>query len=220
MSSLTTVDDVRRRLGELHRRLHELGRDDVVVIAVTKAFPPALIRTAVDAGCASIGENYAQELRDKRPLLDELGDRRPAVHFIGQLQSNKVRLIGDVVDLWETVDRPSLVDELARRVPAARVLVQVNATGESGKGGCQPGDVAGLAARANGAGLSVEGLMTVGPTSGDVYETRRAFRTVRRLVDELELPRCSMGMTGDYEIALDEGTTQIRVGSLLFGARP
>jgi uncharacterized pyridoxal phosphate-containing UPF0001 family protein len=143
-----------------------------------------------------------------------------AVHFIGQLQSNKVRLLAGLVDVWETVDRPRLVAELARRSPGARVLVQVDTTGEPGKGGCPLADVPELVVAAGAAGLVVEGLMTVGPTEGGPEAARPGFRAVRRLVDELGLTTCSMGMSADLDVAVEEGTTEVRVGTALFGARP
>jgi pyridoxal phosphate enzyme (YggS family) len=219
MTELPTADEVRRRLAALEERIATKSRHAVSIIAVTKAFPPELLRIAADAGCAAIGENYAQELLAKVPALDGLLTR-PEVHFIGRLQSNKVRSLVGVVDVWDSLDRLSVVDEVAKRAPGARVLVQVNATGESGKGGCAVGDVPGLVDRAGGAGLRVDGLMTVGPTEGDPQAARPGFVTVRHLVDELGLRECSMGMTADLDVALEEGTTQIRVGSLLFGDRP
>jgi uncharacterized pyridoxal phosphate-containing UPF0001 family protein len=164
-----------------------------------------------------IGENYAQELLDKRAVAQDAG---LAIHFIGRLQSNKVRLVADAVAVWETVDRPSLVDEIARRGPGATVLIQVNATGEPNKGGCPPDDVRLLAERARAAGLMVDGLMTVGPTEGGAEAARPAFRVVRSLVDELGLVTCSMGMTDDLEVAVDERTTRVRLGTALFGPRP
>jgi uncharacterized pyridoxal phosphate-containing UPF0001 family protein len=123
------------------------------------------------------------------------------------------------VDLWESVDRPALVDELARRVPGARLLVQVAATDEPSKGGCPPDDVGGLVQRARAAGLTVEGLMTIGPLEGGAAAARPAFRLVRRLVDELGLAQCSMGMSGDLEVAVEEGATEVRLGTALFGSR-
>jgi PLP dependent protein len=164
-----------------------------------------------------IGENYAQELLAKRPTAVAAG---VAVHFIGRLQSNKVRLVADTVSVWESIDRPALVDEVARRAPGATVLLQVNTTGEEDKGGCLPDDVAGLLARATAAGLVVDGLMTVGPTEGGAEAARAGFRLVRGLVDELGLRTCSMGMTDDLAVAVEEGTTRVRLGTALFGPRP
>jgi PLP dependent protein len=142
------------------------------------------------------------------------------VHFIGRLQSNKVRTLAGVVDVWETVDRSRLVAELARRASGARVLVQVDTTAEPGKGGCPLAGVPALVAEAADAGLQVEGLMTVGPTEGGPEAARPGFRAVRRLVDKFGLPACSMGMSDDLDVAVEEGSTEVRVGTALFGARP
>jgi uncharacterized pyridoxal phosphate-containing UPF0001 family protein len=100
------------------------------------------------------------------------------------------------------------------------VLLQVNATGESGKGGCRPDEVATLAEQATTLNLDLNGLMTVGPTNGDAAATERAFDLTRRLTDELGLPTCSMGMTDDLELAIAAGSTRVRVGTALFGPRP
>jgi uncharacterized pyridoxal phosphate-containing UPF0001 family protein len=110
--------------------------------------------------------------------------------------------------------------EIARRAPGAAVLVQVDTSGGLGKGGCAIGDVPALAAHCSDLGLEVLGLMAVGPTTGGPEAARPGFRQVRHLVDELGLSVCSMGMSDDLEVAVEEGSTQVRVGSALFGARP
>ncbi len=214
--SATTIAD---RLGALRSRLEELGGRHVTIVAVTKAFPADVITAAVEAGCSTIGENYAQELAEKVPALDALGGRRPEVHFIGHVQSNKVRALAGVVDVWETLDRPSIIDRVARATSGGRVMIQVNATGEDTKSGCAPGEVPALADQATAAGLDVMGLMTMGPVSAEATAARSAFRTVRRLADDLGLASCSMGMSGDYEVAVAEGSTHVRVGTMLFGER-
>jgi pyridoxal phosphate enzyme (YggS family) len=191
------------------------GDESVQVLAVTKGFGPEVIDAAVAAGCRAIGENYAQELIAKREAAS-----RAAVHFIGQLQTNKVRQIAGLVQVYETVDRLRLIDEIARRAPGASVLIQVDTAAEPGKGGCAVGDIDGLVEAARGAGLDVRGLMTVGPTVGGPSAARAGFRIVRSAVDRLGLSTCSMGMTDDLEIAVAEGSTQVRVGSALFGPRP
>ena len=173
---------------------------------------------AAAAGCDGLGENYAQELAAK---VHELADAADHVrwHFLGRLQTNKVRRLADAVAVWESVDRPALIDELVHRAPGTTVLVQVAATGEEHKGGCRPDDVAGLVDRARDGGLAVAGLMTVGPTEGGAEAARPAFRLVRELSDELGLAVRSMGMSADLEVAVEEGSTQVRLGTALFGAR-
>jgi uncharacterized pyridoxal phosphate-containing UPF0001 family protein len=142
------------------------------------------------------------------------------VHFIGRLQTNKVRSLAPVVAVYESVDRTAIAEELAKRAPGATVLVQVNATGERDKGGAPPGDAPALVDLCAGLGLHVGGLMTVGPTIGGAEASRPAFRAVRQLCDELGLEVCSMGMSGDFVVAVEEGSTEVRLGSILFGARP
>ena len=191
-------------------------RGDVTLCAVTKGFDASTWRLAKRLGCVAIGENYAQEVVRKQ---SEVGNDHPAVHFIGQLQTNKVRSLASIVAVWQSVDRAALVTEIAKRAPGSRIFVQVNATGEPEKGGCTLGEAGGLVAQARESGLVVEGLMTVGPTDADPQRTRAAFAAVRRCADELGLHGCSMGMTGDLAIALAEGSTMVRIGTALFGPR-
>lgn len=214
-----TIDPHRVADNVARLREHIARRTDrpVRLIAVTKSFGVDAVTAAMAAGCHDIGENYAQELVDK---IDRLTGPRPTIHFIGRLQSNKIRRLAELVDLWHTIDRSSVVRELARRRPGAAVLVQVDATGEPGKGGCAPAGVTALVDECRSAGLAVRGLMTVGPTDGDLGRTRRAFADVARRAFELDLVELSMGMSGDLDIALDEGSTMVRIGSAIFGDRP
>jgi len=207
---------VGERLVELRRRIAAVGGDGVTVVAVTKGFGPEVVEAAVAVGLDDIGENYAQELLAK---LAGFGEDRPRVHFIGRLQSNKIRSMAGVVDLWQSIDRASLVEPLAKVWPPAKVLVQVNVSDEPGKGGCAPGEVTALVARLREREVVVEGLMAVGRT-GPPESARPGFRLLRALVDDLGLPTCSMGMTDDLEVAVEEGSTMVRVGSALFGPRP
>jgi PLP dependent protein len=210
-----TPERVVERLELVRERIARAGGVDVEVIAVTKGFGPEAVHAALAAGLHRVGENYAQELLAKREALS-----LAEVHFIGRMQSNKVRSLVEVVDVFESVDRRSLIEELARRIPGATVLIQVNSTGEPDKGGCAPDHVADLVGLAGDAGLHVDGLMTVGPTHGGPGAARPGFRVVRRLVDDLGLRQCSMGMSDDLEVAVAEGSTRIRVGTGLFGERP
>ncbi len=219
-----SVDRLIDDLAEIRRRIERVERawdHDVEIVAVTKAFDPSIVQLAVDAGCRAIGENYAQDLLSKRDVIESFdADRRPRVDFIGRLQSNKVRQLAGLVDRWATVDRPSLAREIAKRDPGATVLVQVKATGEPDKGGCDPDDVAALLDTCRGVGLDVVGLLGIGPTGRAPQEAETAFTIVRALVDEHGLDVCSMGMTADLEVAVRCGSTSIRVGSALFGSRP
>ena len=213
-----TDADLAQRLSIVRQRIAAAGGGRRVrIVAVTKGFGPECIEAAMAVGCRDIGENYAQELLGK--LADVRGPR-PRVHFIGRLQTNKVRLVSTVVDVWQSVDRPELVDALARHGrPGATVLIQVNVADQPQQGGCPPGEAAALVEAARQAGLGVVGLMAIG-RPGDPEAARPGFRTVRRLAEELGLAECSMGMTDDLEVAVEEGSTMVRVGTALFAPRP
>jgi pyridoxal phosphate enzyme (YggS family) len=209
----TLVDALRARIDTVERP----WTHHVSVVGVTKGFGSDAIIAAVAAGCDAIGENYAQEVLDKRSTIERL---RPEVHFIGRLQRNKVRQLVGLVDVWCSLDRAAVVDEIAKRDPGASVLIQVDTVGDPAKGGCAVGEVEALVEHASRRGLSVRGLMTVGPTGAGPEAARPGFRQVRTLVDDLALEVCSMGMSDDLEVAVGEGSTEVRVGTALFGARP
>jgi len=213
---VTQFGDIAERLGRVREQIVDAGGTDVEILAVTKGHPVAAIHAAAAVGLKAIGENYAQELLAKvgGVTLDV------AVHFIGQLQTNKVRQIAGIVAVYETVDRPALITEIAKRAPGAHVLIQIDTSDEPGKGGCPPAEAERLVTQARAAGLVVDGLMTVGPTEGGPEAARPGFRLVRLVCDDLGLTTCSMGMTDDYVVAVQEGSTRVRLGSALFGMRP
>jgi len=210
---------VRANLVQIRERITRAGGDAVKIVAVTKALPASAWKVATDLGCDAIGENYAQEVVAKSREVS----RHLPVHFIGQLQSNKVRQLTGLVDVWQTVDRESLLREIVKRAEgqeAPRIFLQVNATGETNKGGCRPDEAPRMVGLARSLGCRVEGAMTVGPTNADPHATREAFALLRKIADDLGLVERSMGMTGDLEIAVEEGTTMVRIGTALFGQRP
>ena len=212
------------RLAVVRSRIAATGRnaDDIVVVAVTKGFGAAAVEAAAAVGIENVGENYAQELADKREAIR--GDSL-RWHFLGHVQRNKVRSIAAAVHLWQGVDRVSAGEEIARRAPGARVLVQVRIDGLDAndgvpaRNGCAPHEVPALVERLDGLGLDVRGLMAVGPP-GPPELARPGFREVSALADRLGLVERSMGMTDDLGVAIEEGSTMVRVGRGLFGARP
>ena len=209
------ANEVADRVAHVRSVISNAGGTGVSLVAVTKSFGIEALRVALAAGCDAVGENYAQELLEKitvgLPLVD--------VHFIGALQSNKVRLLAGHIALWQSVDRESVVDELGRRAPGATILIQVDTTLEVSKGGVTPAQLDALRARAESRGLIVKGLMTIGPTEGTQEECEKSFGMLRHLVNEQGLSVCSMGMSADYPIAVACGSTMVRVGSGLFGDR-
>ena len=209
MTVAQQVAEVRERIAAAAARA---GREPatITLVAATKTVDPARVAQVIAAGVPDVGENRAQELLAKTSVA---GARW---HFLGQLQRNKVRALAPWVTVWQSVDREELGLEIARRAPGARVLVQVNLGEEPQKGGCLPVAVAPLVEALADAGLDVAGLMTVPPHDG---EPRRWFARLRDLAGDLGLSELSMGMTEDYEVAVEEGATLVRVGRALFGAR-
>lgn len=229
-----TPEHVAAQADAVRQRIEAAGGDPaaVTILAVTKGFGPEAAAAALAAGLVDLGENYAQELLAKAEALSgppapgSPSPRWPAPrwpaprwHFIGRLQRNKVRLLAPHVGLWQSVDRPELGAEIMRRAPGAAVLVQVNPADEPQKGGCSPADTPGLVRDLMEMGLEVRGLMAVAP-DGPPQAVDDAFTLVARLADGLDLPERSMGMTGDLEAAVRAGSTMVRVGRALFGARP
>jgi pyridoxal phosphate enzyme (YggS family) len=213
-----TTTDVAERLAEIRARIEAAGRapDEVVVVAVTKGFGPAAVDAASAAGLEDLGENYAQELQAK---AEGAGAGARRWHFLGRIQRNKVRAIAPLVHLWQGVDRVEAGEAIAHRAPGAKVLVQVRVAGDDNRNGCAPEGVPELVARLDGLGLDVRGLMAVG-AHGPPELARPGFRTVSALADRLGLVERSMGMTDDLGVAVEEGSTMVRVGRGLFGARP
>src|SRR6476659_9659648 len=219
--------------GSLARVRDTVGRHQTVggwthpvrIVAVTKTHGPEAIRAALAAGLADVGENRVQEAQEKQAAL---GDVAVSWHLIGTLQRNKARHAAGRFALIHSLDREDLAAELDRRVaPDQRqaILVQVNCSDEPQKGGVEP---AGLPALLDGLArfgrLEVRGLMTMSAFTDDVVEQRRAFRRLRDLRDAEErrghrLPELSMGMSGDYPVAVEEGATMVRLGTVLFGDR-
>lgn len=206
--------DLSANVAAVRRRIAAAGDPEKVrLIAVSKGVDAEAIDAVVRAGVPDVGESYAQELVAKAAAVTA-----PEVrwHFIGRLQTNKVRLVAGLVDLWHTIDRAVVGDEVAKRAPGAKVLLQVNVSGEAQQGGCHRTEVPMLVSRLRQSGLDVRGLMAIGA----VGDPRPGFRLLRALADDLGLEERSMGMSGDLEVAVEEGSTMVRVGRALFGERP
>ena len=221
-------------LGEVKSRIaaacERVGRDpsEVEIIAVTKTHGAEVVKEAWDAGLRIVGENKVQEAAWKKPV----SVTGPMWHLIGHLQSNKVRKALELFDFFHSVDTAALADRMnaiAQDTGAApHILLEVNVSGEKSKSGMKPDDVEPTVRHImeNCPRLTVEGLMTMAPFSENPEDARPYFRRLRELRDATEkslgvgLPRLSMGMSGDYEVAVEEGATWVRLGTVLFGERP
>lgn len=190
-----------------------LGRADATVLAVTKTFSLAHVDAAARAGVAAVGENYAREFADKRAT----GDHGVRWHFLGRLQTNKIALVARHADLVGAVARERELEVLARQSVVRPVDIEVDTTDLPGRPGAPPAAVEGLVAAAARLGVPVRGLMTVAPP--DPAGARACFATVAALAADVGLNSLSMGMSDDYEAALELGATEIRLGRALFGPR-
>ena len=196
--------------------------EEVTVVAVTKGFPPEAVREAFAAGLSHFGENRVQEAQGKIPLLAGLAPR-PTWHMVGHLQTNKVKTALSLFDIIQSVDSLHLAQEISRRAPQSvrvPVLLEVNVAGEAAKYGFSPDELPAAAKQVRALpGLEVRGLMTVAPMAGDPQEARPVFRHLRSLAQSLDLRDLSMGMSDDFEVAVEEGATIVRVGRAIFGER-
>ncbi|HET9993034.1 MAG TPA: YggS family pyridoxal phosphate-dependent enzyme [Kofleriaceae bacterium] len=200
---------------------------EVTIVAVSKTHPASAIREAAAAGATDFGENYAQELAAKQA---ELGppDGPLRWHFIGRLQRNKAKLVAGKVALVHAVDSEELAAELGKRAAQLQpILLAVNLAGETTKGGVTAETAPALAHRiAALANVRLDGLMTMPPPSDDPETSRPVFEALRALRDRIAgelghpLPILSMGMSGDYEVAIECGATHVRIGTAIFGSRP
>ena len=219
--------NVEKRICEACRRSGR-GRDEVTLIAVSKTKPVEMIREIYDLGERCFGENRPQELRDKYDLLPE----DVQWHMIGHLQKNKIRYVVGRAVLIHSVDSVELAEaiskEAVKRDLTVPVLLEVNVAGEDTKFGVAPEETEGLARAAAGLpGIHIEGLMTIAPFVDDPEENRPVFRKLRQLsvdisrenIDNVSMNVLSMGMTNDYEVAIEEGATMVRVGTGIFGER-
>ena len=216
--------------GKIDAACKRVGRDpsEVEVIAVTKTHGAEVVKEAWDGGLRIVGENKVQEAAWKKPA----SVTGPIWHLIGHLQSNKVRKALELFDFFHSVDTAALANRMnmiAEGMGASpHILLEVNVSGEKSKSGMKPEDVEPTVRHIMEAcpRLTVEGLMTMAPFSENPEDARPYFRRLRELRDAVEksldvgLPRLSMGMSGDYEVAVEEGATWVRLGTVLFGERP
>ncbi len=198
-------------------------RANITLLAVSKKFAAERLLIAYRAGLREFGENYVQEFAEKHPALAELKDAR--YHLIGHLQSNKSRLACELFQVIQTVDSSKLLKRLdssaAERGETIEAMIEVKLSGEQSKSGADPSQIqALLETAAECPHVALTGLMTMPPWSEDPEQARPYFRQLASLARQYNLPKLSMGMSGDLETAIEEGATMVRVGTALFGKRP
>ncbi len=204
--------------------------EDVKILAVSKTYPVEMVYNAMDAGMTVFGENYAQEVRDKLGAFDEVSKSHPEWHFIGHLQRNKVKYLFPHVHMIHTVDSVRLAEEISKQAEktdkSLKILLQVNTSGEDSKSGVEPDAIVDLAGEIGEIeNLQIGGLMTIGTFSSEERLIRGEFGLLRKSLERvnrelgLSLKHLSMGMTHDFDIAINEGATMVRVGTAIFGQR-
>jgi PLP dependent protein len=226
------AESIRDRLACVKERIFtsasRVGRDpaSVRLVAVSKMMPADVVRQALDAGVTTLGENRVQEANAKIALFSGLA----AWHLVGHLQTNKAKLAAQLFEMIHSLDSVKLAEELDKHGrqlnTVVRCLVEVNLGGEESKSGTTEEEVRHLLERAKHLpNLRIEGLMTIPPYFAEAEGVRPYFRRLRSVRDKLEgegwrLPELSMGMTHDFEVAIEEGATLVRIGTAIFGARP
>jgi pyridoxal phosphate enzyme (YggS family) len=218
---VTLLEDIKRCCVNCEKNF-----DDIKIVAVSKTFPSEIIKEVYNLGHRDFGENRVQELEGK---YDELKELDIKWHLVGHLQTNKVKYIIDYVSLIHSVDSVKLAEEIDSRAKAKNkrvdVLVQVNTSDEMQKSGCEVNEAMSLCKSISGfENIVLKGLMTIGKFTDDTEIIRENFRTLKNLYDDIKVDvqsfeYLSMGMTSDYEIAIEEGANMLRIGSAVFGKR-
>lgn len=218
------MESLSENLAKVRDRIHRAAArarrspDDIALLAVTKVFPAQIIRDAWEMGLREFGENYVQEFEDKQPSLVDLSGAR--FHLIGHLQSNKARRASELFQVVQSVDSPKLARRLNEAGRHLEVMIEVKTSNEGTKSGLAESELAATVEAARSSpNLTLTGLMTVPEWSEDPEKSRAAFARLRELAASFHLPKLSMGMSHDFEVAIEEGSTMIRVGTALFGRR-
>lgn len=212
------MEGVAERLGEIRERITQAGGDwrSITLVAVTKGFGLDAVEKAYAAGLRDFGENYTQALLGKAAGRGKRFTTPPRWHYLGAVQRNKVRRLAPHVLSWQGVDRVAEGIEIARHAPGAAVMVQVNVTGAPQRNGCTFEEVPALVEGLREHDLDVRGLMCVGSRD----DPRTAFGRLATAAKDIGVAELSMGMSADFEVAVQEGSTMLRLGSALFGPRP
>ena len=209
------IEEVKERAQKLAEVVKTKSDGNAILLPVTKGFGAREVQAMLEVGLTKIGESYAQEILEKRKMIT---DNRIAWHMIGGVQRNKVRKLSETVDLWHSVDRKELITEISKYQKNSKILIQVSLNDRHKQGGCSAENVPDLIEFASDKGINVEGLMTIG-VDQDIDATKNVFAELGKLSEKMGLKEISMGMSNDFEIAIDYGATILRVGRSIFGER-
>lgn len=213
------IDEIKERINRACQRV-DRSPDEVTIVAVTKMVQPSAIATAFKLGIRHFGENRVQEAVEKIERLSQL-EPHPTWHMVGHLQSNKAKVAVEIFDIIHSIDSVRLAEVISHRTQRTMpVLLEVNVSGEASKNGFPLTKVEpALEEIARLPRLEVKGLMTIAPLLSDAEQVRPVFRKLRSLRDSFGLEHLSMGMTDDFEVAIEEGATLVRIGRAIFGER-
>jgi pyridoxal phosphate enzyme (YggS family) len=219
MTIEANIQEVEKRIARACEKAGR-SRDEVTLVVVTKTIAPSQIEAAFHAGIRHFGENRIQEAAAKLPLLGNLNPH-PTWHMVGHLQTNKAKTALGLFDIIHSVDSVRLAEALSRRAERIiPILLEVNIASEESKFGFAEGELASAIKQVSHLpNLEIKGLMTIAPLVEDQEEVRPVFRRLRQLGDSLGLEQLSMGMTDDFEVAIEEGATMVRIGRAIFGPR-
>jgi len=209
------IEEVKERAQELAEAVKTKSDGNAILLPVTKGFGVREVQAMLEVGLTRVGESYAQELLEK---ANSITDKRIDWHMIGRIQRNKVKKLSETVDLWHSVDRKELIVEISKHKKDSKILIQVDMNERCQQGGCSPENVPGLIEFAFEKDVNVEGLMTIG-VDQDIEATKNTFAEMAKLSKKMGLKEISMGMSNDFEIAIDHGATILRVGRGIFGER-
>jgi pyridoxal phosphate enzyme (YggS family) len=223
---MSAAPDIAANLRGVHERVdaacRRAGRspDEVTIVGISKSFTVEAVVEAWQAGLRDIGENRVQEAASKVAAATAQG-ARPRWHLVGHLQTNKVKTALDLFDIIHSVDSPRLAEAISRAASRpVPILIEVNVAGEASKYGLKPEEVEPILSQVRDLpNIDVQGLMTVAPLVDDPERVRPVFRRLRELAQTLGLPQLSMGMSDDFEVAVEEGATLVRIGRAIFGPR-
>lgn len=215
-ASQDRIEEVQRNLQLIEERIKSTGRtvDSVRIVGVTKTFGPDAIEAAYLCGLSVVGENYVDELHEKRALLPALP---VSWHYLGALQSRKIKMALESASVLCGVARQKEIEKIAAETTSVPIYIQIDFTNAPQRNGAPAAEIEGLVTSARKLGLNVQGLMTV--PNPEPLATAQAFRELVKIADDLAIPERSMGMSEDLEMACELGSTEIRIGRALFGAR-